>query len=95
MILCATRELEREMAEFLDCLGYRYPDDSMLSQKEHWSEFRESFCYFVNNRYVRRGSKELAECSPYRRYTKCSFQGLNVSNFDIASRQELLSLLGM
>lgn len=93
IINCPTEELERELASALDGMGLHYPDGEHLSNRRHWEEYREEFCYFIyEDAMVRRGPRPSGSDRDGINYT---FYGDNAPDFEAASDDELMALLGM
>lgn len=92
IINCPTEQLERELAAALDGIGLHYPGGEHLSNRRHWEDYGEQFCYFVyEDAIVRRGPRP----DDFRDGIKCTFYGIDTPAFEAASDDELMALLGM
>lgn len=60
-----------------------------------WDEHKNNTAYYVRNRRILYGPKDHAETGGYQNYIKCTFYGIDTPDFDVASDDELRSLLGI
>ena len=51
--------------------------------------------YYVRNGRILYGPKDHAETGGYQNYIKCTFYGIDTPDFDVASDDELQTLLGI
>lgn len=75
VVSCPEEDLEREFAALLTANGYTYPAGENIFKVRRWDELQSEFCYFINNKTVRRGRKITRNEPPWNMYRKCTFYG--------------------
>lgn len=101
IVSCPDKDL---VAEFMDLLaenGIRWCGSNEEIPNElnsRWREYRENTCYWIDDEGLAYADLEYAESSgeeEYAGYIKCTFYGIDTPEFEAATDDELLSLLGI
>ena len=96
IIHCPDKSLVYELMETLERYGVRwYVSNEPPTIDSRWDEFSSETCYWVEDGKMTYGTVEGAKDGRYSRHIKSTFLGTKTSDFDIATDDELRSLLGI
>lgn len=92
-ILCPEEHLAEELFELFKAKGIAKNWDYGFGTR--WSEKGEETVYCVSGSSVLFGArKDVEVASPYCNYRRCTFYGFDTADFETATDDELLTLLG-
>ena len=92
VIHCPKESLAYELLEFLHQNGITWPSGASCTR---WDNHREETAYYVRSKRILYGPKEHADWDDYQNYIKCTFCGIDTPDFEMATEEELRSLLGI
>lgn len=98
IIHCPTKDLAESLMVILERNGVVWGLGEAPTTHDNWKHNGEDTCYWVESKKLTYADKQYAESNPDGEYTehiKCTFYGIGTHGFDIASEDELLSLLGV
>lgn len=95
IVNCPTEDAERKLASILAERGITYLGGKSPVDVPSWSDYQEKFCYFINGKSLYRGVKSDTDIRSWSSSFKCTFSDIEFSDFDIATDNELQSLLGI
>ena len=87
-----------DLMEVLEKNGVVWCGDEPPTSNTKWSENAEDTCYRVESKVLFYSEKQYADEDPdgeYGEHTRCTFYGIESSDFDVADENEILSLLGV
>lgn len=89
IISCPSEELSVELIELLSEHGISW------GNKQIWHVHKEDTCFRIGGKHMGYGSKPFYESNvgTFFGYTYCTFHGISTPDFDIATDDELRSLL--
>ena len=95
VVLCPTEEAFSEMAKILDKNHIRFGTGSASDNLRFWNAHKEDTCYYIRRGYnLLYGPTSSAYDREYSGYTKCTFYGLETSEFESADDKEMCDFLG-
>lgn len=92
VIRCPEEYLSYELFDLLKENGITWRGGGDTSNT-NWNNNGADTAYFVLNRCVLYGPYIHADCEAYEKYIKCTFYGIDTSDFDVASENEIFSFL--
>lgn len=97
IISCPDKEL---VAELMRILGEHEIMWAMHTRvvpdgDDCWSDNREMTCYRICDKYMSYGSKSFYEEDAFQDYVRCTFCGVDTSDFETATDDELMTFLGI
>lgn len=98
LILCPSEEKAVELMDILGEYGVRWEGNNRLASDSGncWHCRKEQTCYRVCYGQLGYSSIDYYERGEqFRDYTKCTFYGADTPDFETASDDELMALLGM
>ena len=98
IIHCPCKDLAEDLMEVLEKNGVVWCGDEPPTSNTKWSENAEDTCYWVESKVLFYSEKQYADEDPdgeYGEHTRCTFYGIESSDFDVADEDEILSLLGV
>lgn len=96
IIRCLTEDIADELFRVLSDNGVHWHGDETMSET-HWTVRREDTGYRITSqRTMKYGSIErYSEDSKYDDCIKCTFYGIDTTDFDVATDDELQTLFGI
>lgn len=94
IIFCPQEDLAEDLMEVLARNGITWYANK-APEVTRWGEYGDETCYWVESKILTYGDRQCAEEPDYTGHIKCTFLGIETQQFDIASDDELRSLLGL
>lgn len=97
IVLVQSEELAQEFVHLMYEHGVRWRGLNNVNNTS-WREYKERTCYFVEGNELTYANKEYAageEGEDFPNHIKCTFYGVDTPDFETASDDELVALLGI
>lgn len=95
VVSCPTEEAFSGMAEILDRYNIKFGTSSASDNLEFWNGYEKETCYYIKKGCnLLYGPKRSTHDREYSGYTKCTFYGLETSEFESADDKEMCDFLG-
>lgn len=93
IVSCPTKELAEEFVQTVHEHGVSWARGEGASHT-NWN-YGENTCYYIDRSMLLYGEKDYADGHRYQSYIKCTFYGVDTPDFEVASDDEMTTLLGV
>ena len=95
MVLWSYAQQKKNSLKWLDKNHIRFGTGSASDHLRFWNSHREDTCYYIKKGHnLLYGPTSSAYEGEYREYTRCTFYGLETSEFESADDKEMCDFLG-